>query len=234
LHDYLIQFELVATMNEWNNDMKALQLATSLRDSAQGVLADLEEEERRDYQTLVDALTLRFEPPNSAEMYRAELKCRSRQAGEKLCDLAQDIKRLVRRAHRDDPKSTRDRLARDSFLDALNDADMEWSVFKQKPTTVDEALQYAIEYEAFQKGRNRRTGDRRGLRMQSFSNSTGAVPEAMPQTIQGGTNDNASRKLCFFCNAPGHFKRECQKYAAWIQVHPSSSAGPENYPQLPL
>jgi hypothetical protein len=139
-------------MNEWNNNTKALQLVTSLRDSAQGVLADLEEEERRDYQTLVDALTFRFEPPNSVEMYRAELKCRSRQAGEKLCDLAQDIKRLVRRAHRDDPKSTRDRLARDSFLDALNNADLEWSVFKQKPTTVDEALQYAIEYEAFKRG----------------------------------------------------------------------------------
>ena len=72
--DYLVQFELIAEINRWDASTKALELATSLRDSAQGVLADLDDVERREYDCLVDALTSRFEPPNFAEVLGRNLK----------------------------------------------------------------------------------------------------------------------------------------------------------------
>ena len=252
--DYLVQFELVANLNGWTDDVKALELATSLRDAAQGILADLDVTQLRNYPALAAALTNRFEPPNCAEMFRAELKCRSRSPGERLCDLVQDIKRLVRNAYPDDPKQTRAKLAKDSFVDALNDADMEWSIFQRKPNTVDEALQYAVEYESFQKGRNLRMGSRRGLRMQSMENPQETAPDlryppnppqlssysSQPlqmiqqqhQFVPAGYKQqwqSADTIVCWFCNTPGHVKKECRKYAAWVQVH-----GQGNYSQLPL
>jgi hypothetical protein len=73
-------------------------------------------------------------------MWRAELRHRVRNDGESLCDLAQDVTRLVRKVYEIDPKPSRDRIATDVFIDALDDAEMEWSVRQHRPATVDQAL----------------------------------------------------------------------------------------------
>ena len=39
--DYQCQFELIAELNEWNDNIKAMQLASSLRGDAQSILSDL-------------------------------------------------------------------------------------------------------------------------------------------------------------------------------------------------
>ena len=44
--DYHAQFELVAVLNGWNEETKALELATSLRGSASSILADLDPDKR--------------------------------------------------------------------------------------------------------------------------------------------------------------------------------------------
>ena len=41
--DHLVQFDLIATLNQWTEPTKALQLAASLRGQAQGVLSDLDQ-----------------------------------------------------------------------------------------------------------------------------------------------------------------------------------------------
>ena len=51
---------MVGDLNRWDEETKAMELATSLRGAAQTVLSDLRPEQRRDYQQLVCALTARF------------------------------------------------------------------------------------------------------------------------------------------------------------------------------
>ena len=60
----------------------------------------------------------------------------------------------------------REQLALDCFIDALNDRELEWSVYQGKPKTLDQAVQLALEYEAFQKGKQKYSTGPRGLRMQ--------------------------------------------------------------------
>ena len=60
--DYHAQFELVAILNRWNEETKALELATNLRGSARSILADLDPDKRYHYESLVSALSARFEP----------------------------------------------------------------------------------------------------------------------------------------------------------------------------
>ncbi|MCP3891055.1 MAG: hypothetical protein GY702_19640, partial [Desulfobulbaceae bacterium] len=102
--DYLVHFEMIAEINRWDQDEMALELATSLRDSALSVLSDIDVYDQRNYDVLVRALTNRFEPPNYAEVYKAELKSKVRQKGESLCVLVQDIKRLIRKIYVGDPR----------------------------------------------------------------------------------------------------------------------------------
>ncbi|CAG2195694.1 unnamed protein product [Mytilus edulis] len=117
--DYLVQFELIAAINKWSDLEKALELATSLRGTAQSILTNLKPEMRTNFVQLTAALASRFQPENQAEMYRSQMKSKIRGRTEQIPVLGQDIKRLVRLAYPSAPMEVRDYLARDCFIDSL-------------------------------------------------------------------------------------------------------------------
>ena len=166
--DYHVQFEMVASLNGWDEETKALELATSLRENAQSVLTDLDADRRTDYQALVTALTARFEPDDQADVYLAQIRTCSRKKSESLPELGQEMKRLARLALPTATTSIREWLAMTYFIEALDNELMEYSVKQAKPRTVDEAVKAAVEMEAFQWSRKRRTNvsGRDALRMQ--------------------------------------------------------------------
>ena len=106
----------------------------------------------------------RFEPEYQYEAFRAQMKARQRRRGEPLAQLAQYIKRLVRKAYPEASVDVKETLSCDAFKDAVGDADMEWTVFQGKPKRVDDALRLALEYEAFQMGRSRRMSPKYAMR----------------------------------------------------------------------
>ena len=151
-----MQFELVAALNGWDEETKALELATSLRGTAQSTLADLDPDKRTDYQSLVSALSARFEPENQADMYLAKIRTRTRLKSETLPELGQVMKRLARYALPFASSSVRQWLALTQFTEALDDEFLEYAVKQAKPKTVDEAVKVAMETEAFRVSRRRR------------------------------------------------------------------------------
>ena len=74
--DYLVQFQMTSELNRWDDTVKAMALATSLREAAKSILSDLRPQQRRSYDHLVSVLTARFEPVNQTELYRAQIKGR--------------------------------------------------------------------------------------------------------------------------------------------------------------
>lgn len=76
----------------------------------------------------------------------------------------QDIKRLVKMAYLNAPLDFRDQITKDSFIESLNEQEMEWSVFQGRPRNLEDAVRLALEYEAFQQARGRR--NRVAVRMQ--------------------------------------------------------------------
>ena len=119
----MIQFNLIADYYRWSNYDRALQLATHLRGTAQGVLSDLSQEQRTNFDSLVSALAARFEPVQQSELYRAKIKSRIRHKGEPIVELAQDIRKLIRLAYPSATTEVREQLSKDCFIDALNDHD---------------------------------------------------------------------------------------------------------------
>ena len=154
--DYLIQFNLIAGYYRWSNYDRALQLATHLRGTAQGVLSDLSQEQRTNFNLLISALATRFEPVQQSELYWAKKKSRIRRKGEPIVELAQDIRKPLRLAYPSATTGVLEQLPKDCFIDALNDHDLEWAVLQGKPFSVEDALKLALEYEAFQRGRRGR------------------------------------------------------------------------------
>jgi hypothetical protein len=72
--DFIVQFEIVADVNGWYGQFRAVELASCLRDAAVSVLSLMKHDERLRYSTLVQTLRERFEPTNNAQMYQAALK----------------------------------------------------------------------------------------------------------------------------------------------------------------
>ena len=102
-------------------------------------------------------------------MFRAQLISR-RKRFEDLAELVQDVKRLARKAYPSVDRGLRNTLTKDTFIDALNDGDMEWFVRQGKSAAPDGAFQLALEYEAFQNGRQRRHGSKSVIKGQAESN----------------------------------------------------------------
>ena len=182
--DYLVQFELAAQATGWNNATRAIRLACNLRGSVQAHLSNLGPEIRQNYDQLVTTFTEWCKPQNQCEIYKAQLKQRIRKQDEGLPELAQDIKRLTRMAYPSAFLDLRDTLSKYSFIEALNDAEMELFVCQKnhgplmwrsdlpenmpkEPSTIDDAVRLALKYEAFTQGRRKRlVSAKSGVRMQ--------------------------------------------------------------------
>ena len=135
--DYLAHFEIVCELNGWHdNNSRAMYLATCLRGPALGVLGDLDFESRYDYEIIINALKKRFCSDGNVELNRTLLKNRIRKPSETLPELAQNLKRLARNAYPDAPLSIQDSLAKDQFLDAMNDSEMQWYIFQSRPQNI--------------------------------------------------------------------------------------------------
>ena len=142
---YYAQFEIVASLNNWNEFQKAAYLATSLKGPALAVLGNLAPDDRQNLDVLVVALKNRFGSSHQTELSRMKFKNRIKQKDESLPEMAEDIERLCRLAYPDAPPTLRDVLARDQFVDALPDEDTRLRIKQERPKLLRKALEAALE-----------------------------------------------------------------------------------------
>jgi len=143
---FLAQFENCATYCKWSDEDKAAHLRWALTGTAAQLLWGAED---LSYQGLLEKLKLRFSGKGMEEKYQTELRCRRRNQGEALRELAQDIRRLMTLAYPGEKSSLSQQIARDSFLAALGDTELELKIREREPQDLDEALCIAQRIEVF-------------------------------------------------------------------------------------
>lgn len=224
--DFLVQFELISTVNKWDNGMKAYELATSLRGVAQGIVTDIEPAKRLNYDYLVSALTSRFEPANQVNMYKVQMNSIYRKPGQTLPEMAQEIRRVTRQAYPTAPIEIRDQLAKDCFVRAINDPKIQLSIFQREPKTIDDCVRFGLEYEAFTVDQKRLNNAKPATRMLSENDDSAEydvvtrlakISEQM-EKLTNKESQNFSRMTCFYCGNKGHIKKECRKFE-WDKRH---------------
>ena len=180
--DYLTHFEICASINEWNDHQRATFLAVSLRGNAQMLLGDLSVTKLHDYSALVVELQARFGHEGQSELFRTQLKDRSKRPDESFPELGQDIKRLVARAYPDAPTTLQDTLAKDHFVDALVDSDMRLYIYQNKTKSLSQAVQVATEWQAFQRAERHRNGAYNGANRRPIVRSTTLFDDAVARS----------------------------------------------------
>ena len=227
--DYLRQFEIIAKLNGWTEEEKAMELATCLDGMARDVLTNLSMEECVDFGTLKQALRMRFEPEGLQEVHENDLRNRRRKRSESIPELLQDIKRLVKRAYPTATVETIQQMAKSAFITALNDEKQELFVKSRKPDTVDAAAQDALSYETHVAARAKPTKE--FVRACADDGAGASKPEAdlttlmdkmetLLRTVQTpGKGPNKrhiplEEVMCYHCRTKGHYQSHCPSRAA--------------------
>ena len=143
---FLAQFSNCAQYNCWDATEKLHYLRWSLTGVAARMLWGTEE---MSYRELVARLRSRFGSLDMEEKYQAELQCRRRKPNESFRELAQDIRRLMMLAYPGDRSVMSERLAKEHFICAFDDPELELKVREKEPQTLDTALKYAQRLEVF-------------------------------------------------------------------------------------
>ena len=143
---FLAQFQNCAEYNEWDECEKLSYLKWCLKGSAAQMLWGAQD---MTYKKLVLRLRSRFGSADHEERYQSVLQCRRRRQNESLGELAQDIRRLMMLSYPGDQSPIAESLAKEHFIVALEDPELELKVREREPRTLDSALKVAQRLEVF-------------------------------------------------------------------------------------
>jgi hypothetical protein len=119
LETFLAKFENCSDYFEWSETDRVFQLRASLDGAAGQLLWSMPKETT--VKKIIQLLRNRFGNINQSERFRAEIKMRKRKSNETLQSLYIDMCRLMSLAYPGPSSALLDIVARDAFLDALDD-----------------------------------------------------------------------------------------------------------------
>ena len=175
----------MSLLNNWTETEKGLYLAASLQGQALGILRNQPRDDRQNFSRLVQSLLDRFAPSNQTELYRAQLRERRQKAFESLPEMGQDVRRLTNLAYPKASSDLKEILATEQFLDGLYDSEMRLKIKQARPSSLNDAIQTAVELEAFNRAEKRRTKIVRWMEHKSSARSPKLekLIEAMQKSI---------------------------------------------------
>ena len=149
---FLAQFDICAHYNAWTDKDKAAHLKCCLTGVAGQLIWDCGQPDALSYDELRQKLRRRFGSQDQQEKFQAELRARRRRRGETLAELYQDVRRLMTMAYPGEGASSLcEQIAKDYFIAALGDRDLELKVREREPRDLESAFKHAVRLEAYDK-----------------------------------------------------------------------------------
>lgn len=227
--DFARQFQRASRVNGWREEDLQELLCLHLEGSALEYIDSLPEVRVNTLDKLTEALENRFGAARMSTVYKAELDCRRRKEAEAIPDLGQDIRRLVQYAYPGLDTACLEELAVDRFIAALREKEHRLLVRQGRPRTLDQAVQQALDLEAWELSEEVAGGGSRRARaagVESAGPAEAKMMDALKEiaTVMGTvvsqlstmTEKMATRaaepprpRTCFGCKQPGHFLRDC-------------------------
>jgi hypothetical protein len=236
---FLDAFKNCANLNKWNEAEKLQILRAKMRGGAASFVMTLPETVKSEFERLVDALKRRYFPKEKIDLYQAQFCERVQTKTETVQELAESLKKLVRRAYPTLTDQTAlDHLARNKFIEAIFDIDLRNDVRVWRKETLDATVNEAIRLEGalrIRRSEQKLIGQKQRFvshnqPLVSFADNpsrnylssiamtcyncgrSGHKKAECRSNRHAFPRENEKKlKLCFRCNEPGHFARNCTK-----------------------
>lgn len=227
LREFLSQFLLIARANNWDESIKTVTLAASLRGRARTVLENLENFDDLSFSEIKSKLELLF--GEGTQNYYSLFTNKKQKFGEDLASFGAEIERLSRLAYPECPFAVRDKIACAQFISALSDGFLRRTLQLEGITSLNLAVERAktvkiIQGENFEGKRENfrkinsakyRKVERNDARKDGDGENDGSARQENERRKNptGGKwrgNFSSSRgKECWTCGKTGHFRSEC-------------------------
>jgi transposase InsO family protein len=150
IESYISHFETVSAYNGWSAYDKVAHLKASLSGDAAQLLWDGGDHTTISYDALVAKLKARFGSAEHRERYACQLRLLKRQANQSLQQLYNEVRKLMALAYPHTADSELSEIiARDAFLSALGDRELEIKVRDREPADLDSAFRAAARIETY-------------------------------------------------------------------------------------
>lgn len=214
LDDFLKRFERIARMQRWSQETWATRLSTCLTGKALLLYNSLTDEDAQDYEVLSTALRERFKL--DAEAYRQKFRRAKAREGETSVQL---LARLVLYLKRWVQMSEKTETYEDLFdlmcmEQLLNQIKGEVAVFikEREPKSAKQIAELLRLYQRSHEGITRTSGNPpRQAPLPSVNKFSNEGTRDSFTKITGSGN-GGKVKTCFYCDKPGHIKRDCRKF----------------------
>jgi len=220
LREYLTQFDLIAQINAWPDEVKVVALATGLRGKARAVLDGVSELRELKFEELRSRLELHFGEGHLVQTFYTQFTSRKQKPFEELAALGADIERLSRLAYPECTKEIRDKVACAQFIAALSDGFIRRTLQLEGMSSLRTALERAMTINAIV-GNGSAEGHEKGKELyksrgkSNFINKNLGNKEGTRGRFDGSQGERKiiSRKECWQCGVQGHFRSECPTLA---------------------
>ena len=190
--DFIIQFDCLAKLKNWNEREKSAKLVCALEGQASGILGTLPEEMRTNYDALKEALRSRFSPKLDLDIAGSLHQNRRKRRGESYIAYVQDLRKMVQSAYGPGWSSQQiEVLTREKFFNSIDDFQLKGLIWARKPGSAEEAAILADSLDNLQakeRPDSLETFEITGLvNTSSFSKSTST--SQLPRSNQGLNNN---------------------------------------------
>lgn len=144
LREFLVQFNLIARANKWDDAAKVVALVACLRGKARAILDGVPDFENLRLTDLENRLKLRFGDEHMGQAFYTQFTNRRQKFGEDLPTLGADLERLARLAYPECALEVRDKIACAQFIAALTDGFVKRTLQLEGVTSLQTAIERAM------------------------------------------------------------------------------------------
>ena len=203
-------FENVATLKQWGDQEKKLQLIAAMEGKAQTSVATVQVGPMNADQVM-QAYSNRFLPPQAGAQAREEFKQAAQRVDESLMEWHSRLSELFSRAHPNDDKETDIRLI-ERFIRGMNHGVIMDRTNDANPQNMTDALQVATtKLAGIQMVKQATLENKQRNYMASIAPLT--QPPEGTSAGEGGAEAQAGvaalHTECFHCKRKGHYRSEC-------------------------